>query len=70
VAYDHDWFLDRIKERRPNDYKDFEFIEKYKSSLDNIKKKYADSNGIYLLVIPYTVRKYKEVKRLIKQQLI
>lgn len=37
MAYDHDWFLDRIKERRPNDYKDFEFIEKYKSSKEEIK---------------------------------
>lgn len=37
MEYDHEWFLRRIQERRPDDYKEFDFLEPYKRSTVRIK---------------------------------
>ncbi len=37
VQYNNDWFLNRIKEKRPNDYMEYKFLEPYKTSREKIK---------------------------------
>lgn len=37
VQYNNDWFLNRIKEKRPNDYIEYKFLEPYKTSREKIK---------------------------------
>lgn len=37
MRYDHEWFLARIKERRPNDYSEYIFLEDYTNSRTRIK---------------------------------
>ena len=37
VVYNNDWFMNRIRETRPNDYKEYKFLEPYKTSKTKIK---------------------------------
>jgi len=37
VKYNHEWFLSRLKERRPEEYKEYKFIEEYTKSTTRIK---------------------------------
>ncbi|WNM50932.1 HNH endonuclease [Staphylococcus phage Alsa_3] len=53
VAYNNDWFLKRVKEKRPNDYFEYEFLEPYKNSKTKIKTKHNKCNKI-IDIIPNT----------------
>lgn len=49
--FDTEWFLKRIKEVRPNDYKEYEFLGEYTGSLKPIKAKHKVC-GEYVDILP------------------
>lgn len=49
--FDTEWFLKRIKEVRPNDYKEYEFLGEYTGSLKPIKAKHKVC-GEYIEMLP------------------
>lgn len=49
--YDHEWFLNRLKERRPEMYEEYEFIEEYTKSREPLKAKHLKC-GREVEVIP------------------
>lgn len=46
IIYDNEWFMNRIKEVRPKDYKEYKFLEEYKNAKTYIKALHTKCGNI------------------------